>query len=223
MKTLYFASAALALVIAAPAFADEGDGPNFAEDARSDEQTGVELIALSGDLYQYGVDNRDPLAVIVAARMRASVQVTDSDHEAEGDVEPGGDGAFISAEDMFEEARILARGDEMIVAMIDDATADDSRGRVGGPGRSSGVLAARGRASYNIAFTGGQRAAVSSAGAGRTDIDMYIYDANGNLICRDINYSDRSFCAWTPRWTGTFRIELRNLGGVSAPYSVVTN
>lgn len=225
MSSLLAATAAIALTGAV--FAQDADetGTNVAEDQRGTEATGVELLALSLDLYAYGVDARDPLAVIVAARIRQGVDVEDREYEIaeqEGEVEEA-EIEFASAEDMLDEARVLARGDEALAGLIAEVEADASRGRVGGPGRGTGWVGARSMTSYNVTFRGGERAAVWANGPGRTDLDMYVYDQNGNQICRHIDYSDRMSCFWTPRWTGTFRVEIRNLGNVGVSYNMVTN
>lgn len=223
LSSLLAATAAIALCGTAAAFDEEGT--NIAETDRSEETTGVELLALSQDLYAYGLDARDPLAVIVAARIRQGVDVEERDYEIaeqDGEAEEA-DIEFASAEDMLDEARVLARGDEALTGLIAETEAQASRGRVGGPGRASGWVSARGTTSYNISFRGGERAAVWASGPGRTDLDMYVYDQNGNLICRHIDYSDRMSCFWTPRWTGNFRVEVRNLGQVGVSFNMVTN
>jgi hypothetical protein len=76
---------------------------------------------------------------------------------------------------------------------------------------------------YNVTFNGGSRAAVAIYGDGDTDLDLYVYDQNGNLICRATGRGDAEACRWTPRWTGPFRIEVRNLGGMSNRYRLATN
>ncbi|MGP1275455.1 MAG: hypothetical protein ACQRW7_08560 [Caulobacterales bacterium] len=225
IASLLAATAAIALTGSVIAQETDETGTNFAEDQRSDERTGVELLAMSQDLYAYGVDARDPLALIVAARIRQGVEVEDREYEVD---EQGGEPEdaeieFASAEDMLDEARVLARGDEALASLIEEVEADASRGRVGGPGRDTGWVGARSTTSYNVTFRGGERAAIWASGPGRTDLDMYVYDQNGNLICRHIDYSDRMSCFWTPRWTGTFRVQVRNLGNVGVSYNIVTN
>lgn len=223
MSSLLAATAAIALCGAAVALDEEGT--NIAETERSETTTGVELLALSQELYAYGIDARDPLAVIVAARIRQGIDVEEREFEIaeqDGEAEEA-DIELASAEDMLDEARVLARGDEALSALIAETEAQAARGRVGGPGRATGWVGARGMTSYNITFRGGERAAVWANGPGRTDLDMYVYDQNGNLICRHIDYSDRMSCFWTPRWTGTFRVEIRNLGQVGVSFNMVTN
>ena len=72
-------------------------------------------------------------------------------------------------------------------------------------------------------FTGGRYAEVAAVGDGDTDLDLYIYDGNGNLVCSDTDLSDRTYCGWTPRWTGAFTIKIVNRGRVYNRYTLVTN
>lgn len=228
MKMSFLLAATAAIALCGAAVALDEEGTNIAEGERSGETTGVELLALSHELYSYGVDARDPLAVIVAARIRQGIDVEEREYELaeqDGETEEAeeADIEFASAEDMLDEARVLARGDETLSSLIAETEAQAARGRVGGPGRATGWVSARGTTSYNITFRGGERAAVWANGPGRTDLDMYVYDQNGNLICRHIDYTDRMSCFWTPRWTGNFRVEIRNLGHVGVSFNMVTN
>lgn len=227
MKFSLLLATTAAIALTGPVMAQETDetGTNFAEDQRGEGTTGVEQLALSQELYAYGVDARDPLAVIVAARIRQGVEVEEREYEiAEQDEEAEeADIELASAADMLDEARVLARGDEALAGLIAEVEADASRGRVGGPGRASGWVGARSTTTYNVTFRGGERAAVWANGPGRTDLDMYVYDQNGNLICRHIDYSDRMSCYFTPRWTGNFRVQIRNLGNIGVSHNMVTN
>jgi hypothetical protein len=63
-------------------------------------------------------------------------------------------------------------------------------------------------------------AAVVISGDGDTDLDLYVYDENGNLIGSDTDGSDDCVVRFNPRWTGVFRIEVRNLGSVYNQYQI---
>jgi hypothetical protein len=76
---------------------------------------------------------------------------------------------------------------------------------------------------YEILFAGREDAAIYVVGDGDTDLDLFVYDENDNLVCSDEDETDAMLCEWTPRRTGTFRVEIVNLGGVYNEYSLVTN
>jgi hypothetical protein len=75
---------------------------------------------------------------------------------------------------------------------------------------------------YQVWFNGHETAQVLVAGDGASDLDLYVYDENDNLICRDDDGTDRMLCTWTPRHTGMFTVEIRNLGDANA-YDLITN
>jgi hypothetical protein len=83
---------------------------------------------------------------------------------------------------------------------------------VGGPREGINVVNARSSVTYRLPFQAGRPATVAISGDGSTDLDLYVYDENGNLIGYDENYSDDGTVRWTPRWTGSFIIEVRNQG-----------
>lgn len=76
---------------------------------------------------------------------------------------------------------------------------------------------------YHVQFRGGEVAAVAIAGDGDTDLDLYVFDQAGNRICRSVRGGDAEACRWTPAWTGTFRIEVKNLGSMSNRYRIAMN
>lgn len=96
-------------------------------------------------------------------------------------------------------------------------------GRVGGPGVDTDRVEAYDSTTYYIDFHGNEWAEVSVIGDGDTDLDLFVYDMNGTLVARDIDYTDRCFVDWYPRRRGTYRIVIRNLGSVWNRYTLETN
>jgi hypothetical protein len=96
-------------------------------------------------------------------------------------------------------------------------------GAVGGPRRHVDVVAAYSIDTYHIAFRAGELAFVVVSGDGDTDLDLYVYDANGNLIASDSDPSDDCVVGFTPRWTGSFTIRIVNRGPFANRYVLATN
>ena len=69
-------------------------------------------------------------------------------------------------------------------------------------------------------FAGGQAAMIIVSGDGDTDLDLYVYDSNGNLIEMDEDGSDQCVVSWTPRWTGRFTIKVVNRGSIYNRYTI---
>ncbi len=76
---------------------------------------------------------------------------------------------------------------------------------------------------YTITFHGRRRAEVAIAGNGDTDLDLTIHDENGLLVCASASRGDRERCRWTPKWTGPFKVAVRNRGRRHNPYRLSTN
>ena len=85
------------------------------------------------------------------------------------------------------------------------------------------IVKARHTDTYNVYFVGGVEAEVAVIGDGDTDLDLYIYDENGNLIVSDTDSTDDCYVSWTPKWSGYFKIKIKNLGYVSNCYTLLTN
>ena len=83
-----------------------------------------------------------------------------------------------------------------------------------GPGDTTSSVLAYDTDVYQVEFRAGRLAEVGISGDGDTDLDLFIYDENGNRVCQDISFDDREYCSWIPRRTGPFSIEIENLGGV---------
>ena len=96
-------------------------------------------------------------------------------------------------------------------------------GAVGGPQMGSTQVKAEATDAYVVQFEAGQSAEVAIVGDGDTDLDLYIYDENGNLVASDLGSTDSAYVSWTPKWTGAFRIEVKNRGSVYNEYAIVTN
>jgi hypothetical protein len=96
-------------------------------------------------------------------------------------------------------------------------------GRVPGPGRDVATVQAFGKVTYYDTFRGGDLAVIYLDGDGATDLDIYVYDENNNLVAWGTGPSDIETVSFRPRWTGRFRIEIRNLGSTWNRYVMRTN
>ena len=72
-------------------------------------------------------------------------------------------------------------------------------------------------------FWASELAEVCVSGDGDTDLDLYVYDANGNLIGSDTDYTDECVVRWVPAWTGTFIVKVVNRGALYNNFAIWTN
>jgi hypothetical protein len=182
--------------------------------ATTDSARAVDSAQTATALVRFGDANKDPLALITAARILKSIGSSESTAKRTGGT-PGDDKgkpAADTVESILARAKTLAAGRADLIALADDVEKSGSRGATGGPKRNTTVVASRGTDRYSISFDGGRPARVFVSGDGDSDLDLYVYDQNGNLICKDDDNSDDMICGWTPSWTGPFTIRVVNRG-----------
>jgi hypothetical protein len=92
-----------------------------------------------------------------------------------------------------------------------------------GPGVYKEISPAYGSKTIPERYRGGEIAILELSGDGDTDLDIYVYDAAGNLVAFGVGVSDRERVTFTPTVTGNYRIEIRNLGGVFNRFQLRTN
>lgn len=215
--------------------AEEGPNVGDKEVELKGEALATQRAHLAHELAAYGRETRDAMALIVAADILSSVGGNEVEREKSTEDLESANPAAEEAEDkdaseevysvssLLADARALARGDEALVKAADQVASQEQKGRVPGPAYSISKVNALSHDWYRARFRGGEPAIVAVVGDGDTDLDLRIYDQNGNLICADTDYSDRNLCRWTPRWTGEFRIRITNLGRVWNQYQLRTN
>lgn len=224
--------ATAAATLAGAAMAQDQSGQNLGTGsgqltpAAAAVATATDALSLAG----WARESQDAEAMLVAARMLASVGTLGQGDEPEATVSssdaaaPGAaSGAAPTASALFDEAVELAEGDPAIIDRISSARSSASRGLVGGAGSWVRDISARSSVSYQMRAEGGYLWNVIAAGDGDTDVDMEVFDQNGNLICRDIAPYTRASCSFTPAWTGTFTVRISNLGNVWTRTLIMSN
>jgi len=81
-----------------------------------------------------------------------------------------------------------------------------------GPGQVRTAVGDGGHDEYVVRFRGGETAQVAVAGDGDSDLDLFVYDENGDLVCSDEDKTDRMFCSWQPETSGYYTIRVKNFG-----------
>lgn len=185
---------------------------------------------LAVSLSRYGYANKSVLSLVEAARIvkaNGFVQGTrsiESGHNEHPATDEKAGRFSLDVPQLLTDARELAGKDKNLQAIIKAAEEDETtRGRVGGSSYDVDYVNANSSVTYNISFRAGQLAQVIVIGDGDTDLDVYVYDSNDNLITSDSDYTDDCICQWYPKWTGRFRIVIRNRGGVYNRYVLRTN
>lgn len=96
-------------------------------------------------------------------------------------------------------------------------------GNLNGPTHFHDVVQAHSSQVYYFRFCNHECAEITCIGDGDTDLDLYVYDAHGNLVAYDLNYTDHSHVHFFPHCSGYYRVEVRNLGCVWNAFHFDTN
>lgn len=232
-RTVATAVALVALLAAgtAGAQAPKKGSPN--NDKRATQQKAasapdpIGTAAVADRLARYGEEKKDPVLLIAAARLKQDLAETSAEfkHKAIGgnDKSTKDRAKERTAEALLARARELSAGRADLVALADDVGKSRSRGVVGGYRYAYKTLAGLGRHVYTETFQRGEVGAVGISGDGDTDLDLYVYDEAGNLICRSENLGDDEVCRFTPYFTTPFRIVVVNRGLLANNYVMRTN
>jgi len=223
-KSLSMALATTALVgLSAPAFAEE---PNFDATATA-APAAVAKYGLAQDLYAMGVEMKDALMVVTAAKIASGVQMTDVEREKEtqtSEVTEEEDTADSPTDvaTMLATAKELAADDETMMAMIEDIEAESARGRIGGASRTLSRLPAGAVDVWKIPFYGQSYAEVGIAGDGDAPLSAVVTDEYGNRVGCARSY-DTIYCNFVPVRSGYFFVTVANNGRKRNSYYLLTN
>src|SRR6266542_1427728 len=98
----------------------------------------------------------------------------------------------------------------------------DAAGRVGGPMSSMSTAPAGASVYFDIPFIGDEPAVVTINGDGRSILHLYLYDGDGHVAVGD-GSTDRKTATMNVYRTGTFRVEVRNIGNNPDNFVITTN
>ena len=190
-------------------------------------QTPLKTAELSAQLFLTGVEQSDPVLVIAAAKLRKSLnfrQVDRSPDSAAATTDMPAPQAPLSWEQMLDVAAGLSTGDDALLGLIDDIRSENTKGVTTGQVYSITSIRAGGTDTYPpLPYTGGEYAEVYVEGQSSADLNLYVHDAKGRLVCSDTDISAIAYCGWRPATSEGFTIIVKNKGGAASSYSLITN
>lgn len=89
---------------------------------------------------------------------------------------------------------------------------------IGGPISHLDRVSARTADIYRVACWGNEQVRIVVRGDGDTDLDLYVYDASGNLLAWDNDGTDLCIVRFTPSNAGEYILRVVNLGWVYNEY-----
>jgi hypothetical protein len=218
-----------------------GKQPNVAKE-KGKEGAAAQAVALlrqAGDLVHYARENESPVAMLAAVEILERVQVKEASDKTKPEAQPSDEkvkegtkghteAATLDPQKLLSEAKPWAQQNPHVLALI-DAEAAKSHGATSTLGAYNGAIIhydrvlAGYRDTWKIVFRAGEIARVAVVGDGDTGLDLYVFDANGNLITKDDDSTANAVVAFTPYITSEFRIVVVNRGGVYNNYMLATN
>ena len=199
------------------------------EGAKSEALTNLRLAA---DLVKYGYKQQEALPLIQALEIINNTETQPLEAETDGSQadtsSDAGKNGFVTmdAKKILADAKKFANGDkslDKLLTKVEKESNKGTRGAVGGPCKEYAAVNAYSTYTWTCSFIANRLAEIVVSGDGDTDLDLYVYDSNGNLIASDTDYSDDCYVSWVPRWTGKFYIKIANRGGVYNRYAILTN
>ncbi len=199
---------------------------------KGESSESLAAVRLANDLLRYGYTNKSTLALLDALQIFSEnpTQKLNTTREGAAVDESKMDGkkakVSFDYETVLADAKKFAAGDPNLMALIENIDAEAKgahRGSVNGPSRHYDSVNGNSTDTYNISFIANELAEILVSGDGDTDLDLYVYDSNGNLIAKDEDYTDDCYVRWVPAWTGRFIVKIVNRGPVYNRYALLTN
>lgn len=158
---------------------------------------------------------RDPLALIVAARIRRDLAMSPRGAAAADPAGLDGPASLVA------EARRLAGRDRRLSALADDILASGEKGRARGPLYEIGKLAALARETHGeLRFAGGRRAEVYIEAT--RPVTLAVRGGDGLSLCAP-PVGAVAYCWWTPAAETSVAVEIVNTTREPLAYRLVTN
>ncbi len=187
----------------------------------------VAELLMAERLARYGEQTQDPLALITAARIKQQTGERAAKREFQASGGQGDAAAKArpdtSVQALLSRAKTMAKGRADIIALANEVETSRTRGRLEGPHVATTVIRGGAVNTASMQFEGGALAVVGISGDGATDLDLYVIDEAGKRICAAEGNGDDEICRFTPRTTGTYKVEIKNLGKVANQYLFVSN
>ncbi len=216
--------AALSLV-AAPASAQQIADPSTI--ASSPAAIAVRAVGDAAALAIAGRRDGDAGALVEAAQLLLSSR---SQTASFGRPETGAPAPLEPAA-LLDEAEDLARGDASLLARVARArevlmgvpSGGGPAGAERGPQRYSASVAGRANRRHELYFEGAAPAVIQVRGSGASNLDVYLYDVEGDRVAADEGQSDVATVHWYVPYTQTLTLVIRNRGERANGYYVITN
>lgn len=186
-------------------------------------------LSLAGQLVNYGYQTKTALPLIQAIKIYQELNVVEATDgrkpvtKQEGEINEKvtkDDQPIRNEEQLIKDATEFANGDKNLLALINDCK-NATRSPVGGTIVQYSRIPARSYQDWTVTLRGGENTFFVVSGDGSTDLDIYVYDHNGNLIASDTSIGDDCIVGIEVYYTSDFILRVKNLGYVYNDYGIL--
>ncbi len=213
------------MLISLSAFAQEENQMGGKTDSKATSET-VDQLTLANQLVKFGYQNSSALPLIQAVQIYKKLNVKEEAREktTEGGSAPSksvtkNQVVSFNEDQILADATKFAAGNKNLLGLIDDAK-KATRSPVGGAVRHSDCVSPMAVDVYRIYCRGGEATTIYVSGDGDTDLDLYVYDSNGNLISSDTDGTDECLVRFIAYRNHTFTVRVRNRGRITNCYTL---
>lgn len=201
-------------------------------EVKGDVSSSLSALRLATDLVKYGYAQQSALPLVQALQILNENPTQPLKAEREGEkadltnTEGKVGKVSLDYDKILADAKVFAEGDETmmkLIVQIEEDGKSSHRGAVNGPSKHYDSVNGNSTDTYQVSFIADYLAEIVVSGDGDTDLDLYVYDSNGNLIAKDEDYTDDCYVRWVPKWTGRFIVKIVNRGPVYNRYVILTN
>ncbi len=200
---------------------------NVTEPTVTAQADAVSALNLASQLAEYGEANQMPEALVAAALIvhnnptrEDAVQKTNTSSPITEEKESSN--TPLDAEALLMAAAELPGGESM-AELASEKISERAKGDVNGAGSWVTQVLANDYDLYEFTFRGRELARIIINGDDDTDLDLYVYDEYGTLVASSTSYGDREAVSFTPAYTSTYTVKVKNLGSVYNEYVGWTN
>ncbi len=217
-------SALLLLALLSPASAQDQVPANHMTLGQG-SQGSVARLVLAHHLFAFGKTQKDPLTVLNAARLAASVVLIETrrPHEVTGEAAKIGQANVTTPATMFDTASLLAVGDDPLLDLIETVRGAARFAPTADAVSTTSSLSAAQTETWPIAFFGASLAEIAILGEAASALDLRVTDQSGNLVCQDIGPEVANYCSFYPAENGTFLVTVLNAGSATGTYLLLSN
>jgi hypothetical protein len=188
----------------------------------------VQRLILAHALRAKAVAGRDALTALAAARLAQGIVLNAAPDlvpdPAPPQPAPAPQASAIPLpEAIFDLARDLAAGDDLLLEMIER---EESQGRSAPPetaNRALSSLAPGQSETWRIALFGSDPAEIGLIGESALGLTLEVTDDSQHPVCRAPAAFDQALCAFVPARNGFFNATVTNTGAMAGSYWLLTN